>query len=139
MGRRRRIDSSSSSTSEDSEARRLRSRKRLKKEKKKLKKESKKKRRRSKSPTTKPVEGRNRRCRPRVATHGDSALPGTVRATAAAVCWERSHGASKKGPLTGLQRAHRDEEEDRPRPAPMPEEWAPGACTDALGLVRETS
>ena len=117
MGRRRR-DSSSSSSSEDSEARRLRKeRKRLKKEKKRLKKESKKKRRRSKSPTAaKPVEGPKPpppAARPSLLAAAMAPLStGTVAGdrSGSFVGSGGSHGAPKKeGPLTGLQRAHRDE------------------------------
>ena len=117
MGRRRRSDSSSSSSSEDSEARRLRKeQKRLKKEKKRLKKESKKKRRRSKSPTAaKPVEGPKPPpppARPSLLAAMAPLSTGTVQGdrsgSFAGAGW--SHGAPKKeGPLTGLQRAHREE------------------------------
>ena len=117
MGRRRR-DSSSSSSSEDSEARRLRKeKKRLKKEKKRLKKESKKKRRRSKSPTAaKPVEGPKPpppAARPSLLAAAMAPLStGTVAGdrSGSFVGSGWSHGAPKKeGPLTGLQRAHREE------------------------------
>ena len=118
MGRRRRSDSSSSSSSEDSEARRLRKeRKRLKKEKKRLKKEAKKKRRRrSKSPTAaKPVEGpkpppaaRPSLLAAAMAPLSTGTVAGDRSGSFAGAGW--SHGAPKKdGPLTGLQRAHRDE------------------------------
>ena len=118
MGRRRRSESSSSSSSEDSEARRLRKeRKRLKKEKKRLKKESKKRRRRSKSPTAaKPVEGPKPpppAARPSLLAAAMAPLStGTVQGdrSGSFVGSGWSHGAPKKeGPLTGLQRAHRDE------------------------------
>ena len=118
MGRRRRSESSSSSSSEDSEARRLRKeRKRLKKEKKRLKKESKKKRRRSKSPTAaKPVEGPQPpppAARPSLLAAAMAPLStGTVAGdrSGSFVGSGWSHGAPKKeGPLTGLQRAHREE------------------------------
>ena len=118
MGRRRRSESSSSSSSEDSEARRLRKeRKRLKKEKKRLKKESKKRRRRSKSPTaTKPVEGPKPpppAARPSLLAAAMAPLStGTVAGdrSGSFVGSSWSHGAPKKeGPLTGLQRAHREE------------------------------
>ena len=118
MGRRRRSDSSSSSSSEDSEARRLRKeRKRLKKEKKRLKKESKKRRRRSKSPTAaKPVEGPQ----PPPPVTRPSLLAAMAPLSTGTVAGDRSgsfvgsgwsHGGStkKEGPLTGLQRAHREE------------------------------
>ena len=117
MGRRRR-DSSSSSSSEDSEARRLRKeKKRLKKEKKRLKKESKKRRRRSKSPTAaKPVEGPQ----PPPPPARPSLLAAMAPLSTGTVAGDRSgsfvgsgwsHGGStkKEGPLTGLQRAHREE------------------------------
>ena len=120
MGRRRRSDSSSSSSSEDSEARRLRKeRKRLKKEKKKLKKESKKKRRRrSKSPTAaKPVEGPKPPpppARPSLLAAMAPLSTGTVQGdrSGSFVGSGWSHGGAapaKDRPLTGLQRAHRDE------------------------------
>ena len=118
MGRRRR-DSSSSSSSEDSEARRLRKeKKRLKKEKKRLKKESKKKRRRSKSPTAaKPVEGPKPpppAARPSLLAAAMAPLStGTVAGdrSGSFVGSGWSHGAApaKDRPLTGLQRAHREE------------------------------
>ena len=118
MGRRRRSESSSSSSSEDSEARRLRKeRKRLKKEKKRLKKEAKKKRRRrSKSPTAgKPVEGPQPPpppARPSLLASMAPLSTGTVQGdrSGSFVGSGWSHGAPKKeGPLTGLQRAHREE------------------------------
>ena len=120
MGRRRRSESSSSSSSEDSEARRLRKeRKRLKKEKKRLRKESKKKRRRSKSPTAaKPVEGP----KPPPPTARPSLLAAAMAPlSTGTVAGDRSgsfvgsgwsHGGAapaKDRPLTGLQRAHREE------------------------------
>ena len=115
MGRRRR-DSSSSSSSEDSEARRLRKeRKRLKKEKKRLKKESKKKRRRSKSPERPKIEAGPQRpppARPSLLAPMAPLSTGTVQGdrSGSFVGAGWSHGAPKKeGPLTGLQRAHREE------------------------------
>ena len=116
MGRRRRSESSSSSSSEDSEARRLRKeRKRLKKEKKRLKKESKKKRRRSKSP----VQRKTPEGPPPPPAARPSLLAAMAPLSTGTVAGDRSgsfvgsgwsHGAPKKeGPLTGLQRAHRDE------------------------------
>ena len=117
MGRRRR-DSSSSSSSEDSEARRLRKeRKRLKKEKKRLKKESKKKRRRSKSPERPKIEAGPQppppAARPSLLAAAMAPLStGTVAGdrSGSFVGSGWSHGAPKKeGPLTGLQRAHREE------------------------------
>ena len=120
MGRRRRSESSSSSSSVDSEARRLRKeRKRLKKEKKKLKKESKKKRRRrTKSPTAKPVEGPQpppAPARPSLLAAAMAPLStGTVQGdrSGSFVGSGWSHGGAapaKDRPLTGLQRAHREE------------------------------
>ena len=116
MGRRRRSESSSSSSSEDSEARRLRKeRKRLKKEKKRLKKESKKKRRRSKSPERQKIEAGPPRpppARPSLLAAMAPLSTGTVQGdrSGSFVGAGWSHGAPKKeGPLTGLQRAHRDE------------------------------
>ena len=118
MGRRRRSDSSSSSSSEDSEARRLRKeRKRLKKEKKRLKKESKKKRRRSKSPTAaKPVEGPKPpppAARPSLLAAMAPLSTGTVAGdrsgSFAGAGWSHGGSTKKEGPLTGLQRAHREE------------------------------
>ena len=119
MGRRRRDSSSSSSSSEDSEARRLRKeRKRLKKEKKRLKKESKKKRRRSKSPTAaKPVEGPKPPpppARPSLLAAMAPLSTGTVQGdrSGSFVGSGWSHGGAapaKDRPLTGLQRAHREE------------------------------
>ena len=115
MGRRRR-DSSSSSSSEDSEARRLRKeKKRLKKEKKRLKKESKKKRRRSKSPERQKIEAGPPRpppARPSLLAAMAPLSTGTVQGdrSGSFVGAGWSHGAPKKeGPLTGLQRAHREE------------------------------
>ena len=117
MGRRRR-DSSSSSSSEDSEARRLRKeKKRLKKEKKRLKKESKKKRRRSKSPTAaKPVEGPKPpppAARPSLLAAMAPLSTGTVQGdrsgSFAGAGWSHGGSTKKEGPLTGLQRAHREE------------------------------
>ena len=119
MGRRRRSESSSSSSSEDSEARRLRKeRKRLKKEKKRLKKESKKKRRRSKSPTAaKPVEGPKLpppATRPSLLAAMAPLSTGTVQGdrSGSFVGAGWSHGGATRSegrPLTGLQRAHREE------------------------------
>ena len=118
MGRRRRSESSSSSSSEDSEARRLRKeRKRLKKEKKRLKKESKKKRRRSKSPTAaKPVEGPKPpppAARPSLLAAMAPLSTGTVAGdrsgSFAGAGWSHGGSTKKEGPLTGLQRAHREE------------------------------
>ena len=117
MGRRRR-DSSSSSSSEDSEARRLRKeKKRLKKEKKRLKKESKKKRRRSKSPVRQktpegpkppPPPARPSLLAATMAPLSTGTVQGDRSGSFVGSGW--SHGAPKKeGPLTGLQRAHRDE------------------------------
>ena len=118
MGRRRR-DSSSSSSSEDSEARRLRKEKKcLKKEKKKMKKEMKRqKRRRSKSPVQrKTPEGPPPppAARPSLLASMAPLSTGTVQGdrsgSFAGAGW--SHGGAapaKEGPLTGLQRAHRDE------------------------------
>ena len=119
MGRRRRDSSSSSSSSEDSEARRLRKeRKRLKKEKKRLKKESKKKRRRSKSPVRqKTPEGPQPPpppARPSLLAAMAPLSTGTVQGdrSGSFVGSGWSHGGAapaKDRPLTGLQRAHRDE------------------------------
>ena len=119
MGRRRRDSSSSSSSSEDSEARRLRKeRKRLKKEKKRLKKESKKKRRRSKSPVRqKTLEGPQPPpppARPSLLAAMAPLSTGTVQGdrSGSFVGSGWSHGGAapaKDRPLTGLQRAHRDE------------------------------
>ena len=119
MGRRRRSESSSSSSSEDSEARRLRKeRKRLKKEKKRLKKESKKKRRRSKSPVRqKTPEGPQPPpppARPSLLAAMAPLSTGTVQGdrSGSFVGSGWSHGGAapaKDRPLTGLQRAHRDE------------------------------
>ena len=116
MGRRRR-DSSSSSSSEDSEARRLRKeKKRLKKEKKRLKKESKKKRHRSKSPVQRktpegpqpPPAARPSLLAAAMAPLSTGTVAGDRSGSFVGSGW--SHGAPKKeGPLTGLQRAHRDE------------------------------
>ena len=117
MGRRRR-DSSSSSSSEDSEARRLRKeKKRLKKEKKRLKKESKKKRRRSKSPVQrKTPEGPQPppAARPSLLAAMAPLSTGTVAGdrSGSFVGSGWSHGGAapaKDRPLTGLQRAHREE------------------------------
>ena len=118
MGRRRR-DSSSSSSSEDSEARRLRKeKKRLKKEKKRLKKESKKKRRRSKSPTAaKPVEGpkpppppaRPSLLAAAMAPLSTGTVAGDRSGSFAGAGWSHGGSTKKEGPLTGLQRAHREE------------------------------
>ena len=119
MGRRRRSESSSSSSSEDSEARRLRKeRKRLKKEKKRLKKESKKRRRRSTSPVQqKPPEGP----KPPPPAARPSLLASMAPLSTGTVAGDRSgsfvgsgwsHGGAapaKDRPLTGLQRAHREE------------------------------
>ena len=118
MGRRRRSESSSSSSSEDSEARRLRKeRKRLKKEKKRLKKEAKKKRRQSKSPTAaKPVEGPKPpppAARPSLLAAMAPLSTGTVQGdrsgSFAGAGWSHGGSTKKEGPLTGLQRAHREE------------------------------
>ena len=119
MGRRRRSESSSSSSSEDSEARRLRKeRKRLKKEKKRLKKESKKKRRRSKSPVQqKTPEGPQPPpppARPSLLAAMAPLSTGTVQGdrSGSFVGSGWSHGGAapaKDRPLTGLQRAHREE------------------------------
>ena len=118
MGRRRRSESSSSSSSEDSEARRLRKeKKRLKKEKKRLKKEAKKKRRRSKSPTAaKPVEGPQPPpppARPSLLAAMAPLSTGTVQGDRSGSFvgsgWSHGGAQKKEGPLTGLQRAHRDE------------------------------
>ena len=119
MGRRRRDSSSSSSSSEDSEARRLRKeRKRLKKEKKRLKKESKKRRRRSKSPTAaKPVEGpkppppaaRPSLLAAAMAPLSTGTVAGDRSGSFAGAGWSHGGSTKKEGPLTGLQRAHRDE------------------------------
>ena len=119
MGRRRRSDSSSSSSSsEDSEARRLRKeQKRLKKEKKRLKKESKKKRRRSKSPTAaKPVEGpkpppaaRPSLLAAAMAPLSTGTVAGDRSGSFAGAGWSHGGSTKKEGPLTGLQRAHREE------------------------------
>ena len=118
MGRRRR-DSSSSSSSEDSEARRLRKeRKRLKKEKKRLKKEAKKKRRQSKSPTAaKPVEGpkppppaaRPSLLAAAMAPLSTGTVAGDRSGSFAGAGWSHGGSTKKEGPLTGLQRAHREE------------------------------
>ena len=116
MGRRRR-DSSSSSSSEDSEARRLRKeKKRLKKEKKRLKKESKKKRRRSKSPERQKIEAGPPRpppARPSLLAAMAPLSTGTVQGdrsgSFAGAGWSHGGSTKKEGPLTGLQRAHRDE------------------------------
>ena len=119
MGRHRRSDSSSSSSSEDSEARRLRKeRKRLKKEKKRFKKESKKKRRRrSKSPTAaKPVEGPQPPPPPArpslfaaMAPLSTGTVAGDRSGSFVGAGWSHGGPIKKEGPLTGLQRAHREE------------------------------
>ena len=119
MGRRRRDSSSSSSSSEDSEARRLRKeKKRLKKEKKRLKKESKKKRRRSKSPTAaKPVEGpkpppppaRPSLLAAAMAPLSTGTVAGDRSGSFAGAGWSHGGSTKREGPLTGLQRAHREE------------------------------
>ena len=117
MGRRRRSESSSSSSSEDSEARRLRKeRKRLKKEKKRLKKESKKKRRRSKSPERQKIEAGPPRpppARPSLLAAMAPLSTGTVQGdrsgSFAGAGWSHGGSTKKEGPLTGLQRAHREE------------------------------
>ena len=117
MGRRRR-DSSSSSSSEDSEARRLRKeKKRLKKEKKKMKKEMKRqKRRRSKSPVQrKTPEGPPPppAARPSLLASMAPLSTGTVQGdrsgSFAGAGWSHGGSTKKEGPLTGLQRAHREE------------------------------
>ena len=119
MGRRRR-DSSSSSSSEDSEARRLRKeKKRLKKEKKRMKKEMKRqKRRRSKSPVQrKTPEGPQPPpppARPSLLAAMAPLSTGTVQGdrSGSFVGSGWSHGGAapaKDRPLTGLQRAHREE------------------------------
>ena len=118
MGRRRRSESSSSSSSEDSEARRLRKeRKRLKKEKKRLKKEAKKKRRQSKSPTAaKPVEGpkpppaaRPSLLAAAMAPLSTGTVAGDRSGSFVGAGWSHGGSTKKEGPLTGLQRAHREE------------------------------
>ena len=117
MGRRRRDSSSSSSSSEDSEARRLRKeKKRLKKEKKRLKKESKKKRRRSKSPERPKIEAGPQRpppARPSLLAAMAPLSTGTVQGdrsgSFAGAGWSHGGSTKKEGPLTGLQRAHREE------------------------------
>ena len=119
MGRRRRSESSSSSSSEDSEARRLRKeRKRLKKEKKRLKKETKKKRRRSTSPVQQktpegpppPPAARPSLLAVAMAPLSTGTVQGDRSGSFVGSGW--SHGGAapaKDRPLTGLQRAHRDE------------------------------
>jgi len=119
MGRRRRSESSSSSSSEDSEARRLRKeRKRLKKERKKMKKEAKKRRRRSKSPTAaKPVEGpkpppppaRPSLLAAAMAPLSTGTVAGDRSGSFVGSGWSHGGSTKKEGPLTGLQRAHREE------------------------------
>ena len=117
MGRRRR-DSSSSSSSEDSEARRLRKeKKRLKKEKKRMKKEMKRqKRRRSKSPERPKIEAGPQRpppARPSLLAAMAPLSTGTVQGdrsgSFAGAGWSHGGSTKKEGPLTGLQRAHREE------------------------------
>jgi len=120
MGRRRRSDSSSSSSSEDSEARRLRKeKKRLKKEKKRMKKEMKRqKRRRSKSPVQRktpegpppPPAARPSLLAAAMAPLSTGTVQGDRSGSFAGAGW--SHGGAapaKDRPLTGLQRAHREE------------------------------
>ena len=117
MGRRRRSDSSSSSSSEDSEARRLRKeRKRLKKEKKRLKKESKKKRRRSKSPVQRktpegppPPPAARPSLLAAMAPLSTGTVAGDRSGSFAGAGWSHGGSTKKEGPLTGLQRAHREE------------------------------
>ena len=117
MGRRRRSESSSSSSSEDSEARRLRKeRKRLKKEKKRLKKESKKKRRRSKSPVQRktpegppPPPAARPSLLAAMAPLSTGTVAGDRSGSFAGAGWSHGGPTKKEGPLTGLQRAHREE------------------------------
>ena len=118
MGRRRRSESSSSSSSEDSEARRLRKeRKRLKKEKKRLKKESKKKRRRSKSPVQRktpegpppPPAARPSLLVAAMAPLSTGTVAGDRSGSFVGSGWSHGAAPAKDRPLTGLQRAHRDE------------------------------
>ena len=119
MGRRCR-DSSSSSSSEDSEARRLRKeKKRLKKEKKRMKKEMKRqKRRRSKSPVQRktpegpppPPAARPSLLAAAMAPLSTGTVAGDRSGSFVGSGW--SHGGAapaKDRPLTGLQRAHREE------------------------------
>ena len=118
MGRRRRDSSSSSSSSEDSEARRLRKeKKRLKKEKKKMKKEMKRQRRRSKSPVQrktpegpKPPPAARSSLLAAMAPLSTGTVAGDRSGSFVGSGW--SHGGAapaKDRPLTGLQRAHREE------------------------------
>ena len=119
MGRRRRSDSSSSSSSEDSEARRLRKeRKRLKKEKKRMKKEMKRqKRRRSKSPVQRktpegpppPPAARPSLLAAAMAPLSTGTVAGDRSGSFAGAGWSHGGSTKKEGPLTGLQRAHREE------------------------------
>ena len=118
MGRRRRSESSSSSSSEDSEARRLRKeRKRLKKEKKRLKKETKKKRRRSTSPVQQktpegpppPPAARPSLLAVAMAPLSTGTVQGDRSGSFVGSGWSHGGAQKKEGPLTGLQRAHRDE------------------------------
>ena len=91
----------------------------LKKEKKKLKKESKKKRRRrSKSPTAaKPVEGpkpppppaRPSLLAAAMAPLSTGTVAGDRSGSFAGAGWSHGGSTKKEGPLTGLQRAHREE------------------------------
>ena len=117
MGRRRR-DSSSSSSSEDSEARRLRKeKKRLKKEKKKMKKEMKRqKRRRSKSPVQRktpegppPPPAARPSLLATMAPLSTGTVAGDRSGSFAGAGWSHGGSTKKEGPLTGLQRAHREE------------------------------
>ena len=119
MGRRCR-DSSSSSSSEDSEARRLRKeKKRLKKEKKKMKKEMKRqKRRRSKSPVQRktpegpqppPPAARPSLLAAAMAPLSTGTVQGDRSGSFAGAGWSHGGSTKKEGPLTGLQRAHREE------------------------------
>ena len=118
MGRRCR-DSSSSSSSEDSEARRLRKeKKRLKKEKKKMKKEMKRqKRRRSKSPVQRktpegpppPPAARPSLLAAAMAPLSTGTVAGDRSGSFAGAGWSHGGSTKKEGPLTGLQRAHREE------------------------------
>ena len=119
MGRRRRSESSSSSSSEDSEARRLRKeRKRLKKEKKRMKKEMKRqKRRRSKSPVQRktpegpppPPAARPSLLAAAMAPLSTGTVQGDRSGSFAGAGWSHGGSTKKEGPLTGLQRAHREE------------------------------
>ena len=117
MGRRRR-DSSSSSSSEDSEARRLRKeKKRLKKEKKRMKKEMKRqKRRRSKSPVQRktpegppPPPAARPSLLAAMAPLSTGTVAGDRSGSFAGAGWSHGGSTKKEGPLTGLQRAHREE------------------------------